>query len=292
MKRLLLSVALLAGPAAAAEPHPDATRVLSLGGSITEIVYALGEEGRLVGRDMTSSFPPEAQALPDVGYVRQLSPEGVLSVKPDLILAEDGAGPPETVEVLKNAGIAYESIASDWSDTGIRDKIDAVATALGVPEKGQALADKIAQEFSTAETRAKSVTEPRKVMFIMSLQGGRIMASGRQTSANGIIHLAGAQNAFYEFEGYKTVTDEAVLAANPDVILMMDRNAPQANKAANGTDDHAALREQVLAMPAIAATPAGKNGAFVQMDGLFLLGFGPRTGQAALALHDAVYGTE
>lgn len=289
MRLLLLSAVLLAGPAAAAEPHPDATRVLSLGGSITEIIYALGEEGRLVGRDMTSSFPTEAQALPDVGYVRQLSSEGVLSVKPDLILAEEGAGPPETVEVLKNVGIAYETIASDWSEAGIHGKIDAVATALGVPEKGQALADRIAQEFSIADARAKSVTEPRKVMFIMSLQGGRIMASGRQTAADGIIHLAGAQNAFGEFEGYKTVTDEAVLAANPDVILMMDRSAAQA---ANGTDDHIAQREQVLMIPAIAATPAGKNGAFVQIDGLFLLGFGPRTGQAALELHDAVYRAE
>lgn len=291
MRKFLLAAVLLAGPAWAAGPQDDAARVLTLGGSITEIVYALVEEGRLVGRDTTSSFPPAARDLPDVGYVRQLSPEGVMSVKPGLILAEDGAGPPETVEVLKSAGITYVPIVSDWSDTGIHGKIDVVAAALGVPEKGQALAQEVAQDFATAKARAKAVTQPRKVMFVISLQGGRIMAAGRQTSADGIIHLAGAQNAFTEFEGYKTVTDEAVMAAAPDVILMMDRNAPSADKAANGTDDLAVLRDQVLAMPAIAATPAGQNRAFIRMNGLYLLGFGPRTGQAAIALHDAVYGT-
>ncbi len=93
MKRLALALILLAGTAGA-ETYPEARRVLSLGGSVTEIVYALGEEARLIGRDTTSNWPPEANALPDVGYVRALSPEGVLSVAPELIIADEGAGPP------------------------------------------------------------------------------------------------------------------------------------------------------------------------------------------------------
>ena len=84
-------------------PTKAADRVLSVGGSVTEIVYALGEGDRLVARDSTSSFPDSAVKLPDVGYMRALAPEGVLSVNPDLIIAEEGSGPQETIDVLREA---------------------------------------------------------------------------------------------------------------------------------------------------------------------------------------------
>lgn len=280
MIRVLTLGLLLAAAPVLADPHPDAGRVLSIGGSVTEIVYALGQQHRLVGRDTTSTFPEQAQALPDVGYVRALSPEGVLSVDPDLILAEEGAGPPETVAVLAQAGIPFETIPSGTDADGLVARIRAVAQALGVPQA----ADGPAAALKADLDRLAAVTQDidkRRVLFILSLQGGRVMAGGQGSGAEAIIRLAGAENAVQGFQGYKPLTPEAITAAAPDVILMMNRG---------GDSDHDAPDAELLAMPAIASTPAGKAGRVIRMDGLYLLGFGPRTGQAALDLHDAIYG--
>ncbi|WP_313352191.1 hemin ABC transporter substrate-binding protein [Paracoccus sp. (in: a-proteobacteria)] len=289
MKRLALALILLAG-AASAETYPEARRVLSLGGSVTEIIYALGEESRLIGRDTSSNWPPEANALPDVGYVRALSPEGVLSVSPDLIIAEEGAGPPEAVAVLKSAGLPFVSVDERYDAQGVLQKIDAVAEALGIPDKGRALHKKLAAELDAAASRAAAVGTPKTVLFILSLQGGRVLAAGTDTAADGIITLAGAQNAMQGLRGYKPITDEALIEAAPDVILMMRRGDEQADTEANGGNSEAEAKQAILALPALAQTPAGRSGALVIMDGLKLLGFGPRTGEAAVELHDLIYG--
>lgn len=256
----------------------EEVRVVSLGGSVTEIVVALGAAERLVARDTTSTWPPSIRSLPDVGYVRALSPEGVLSVQPTLILAEDGAGPAETMEVLKAAGVTVRSLPGDPSAAGVLAKINAVATALNLPEEGARLAAKVSAGFDAAMAEAATVTTPKRVLFILSLQGGRVMAGGAGSSAEGIIRLAGGVNAATGFDGYKQMTDEAVIAASPDLILIMDRDGDQAINAAD-----------VLAQPALATTPAASTGAIIRMDGMLLLGFGPRTPEAARALHAALY---
>lgn len=266
---------------AAADSHPDATRILAIGGSITEIVYALGQEDRLIARDTTSAYPPAAEELPDVGYMRALSPEGVLSVGPDLILSEEGAGPPETIDVLQGAGIPFEMIPSGTDAEGLEAKIRAVAETLGVPEAANAPVAALRADLDHLGDR--TAEQPKRVMFILSLQGGRVMASGQGTEADAIIRMAGAVNAVEGLEGYKPLTDEAITEAAPDVILMMQRG--------KATSDHDMANAELLAMPAMSTTPAASNGAVIRMDGLYLLGFGPRTGKAALDLHNAVYGT-
>ncbi|MEM8824335.1 MAG: ABC transporter substrate-binding protein [Pseudomonadota bacterium] len=254
---------------------PNATRVLSIGGSVTEIVVALGQADRLVGRDTTSSYPPEITALPDVGYMRALSPEGVLSVSPDLIVSEAGAGPPEALEVLADVGIPFVTVPNGHDREGLRAKIEAVGEALGTPVEGMALAD---QTLARLDDAVSSIDgDPKRVMFILSTQGGRIMASGTDTAADGIIKLAGAENAVTEFEGYKPLTDEAVALADPDVVLMMDRSG-----------DHGTTAAELFSMPAMATTKAAGTEALVQMDGLLLLGFGPRTPEAVEALAEAL----
>lgn len=275
MKRLLFSLLLASVSPALAETD----RIVSLGGSVTEIVAALGAADRLVARDTTSTYPESVAALPNVGYVRALSPEGVLSLQPTLILAEDGAGPPEAMEVLKASGVTVQTIPGDPSPEGVLAKITAVANALNLPAEGEALSAEVAAGLEAARARAAGVSTPKRVLFILSLQGGRVMAGGAGSEAEGIITLAGGINAATGFDGYKLMTDEAVLAAQPDVILMMDR-----------TGDMAIGDADVLAQPALAATPAAVSGAIVRMDGMLLLGFGPRTPQAAAALHDALYG--
>ena len=193
-------------------------RIISIGGSITEIVYALGEQDRLIARDTTSSYPNAVENLPDVGYMRALSPEGVLSVDPTLIIAEDGSGPQETIQVLEAAEIPFVTIPDGFDRAAVATKIQSVAQALGVPEKGAVLAADIDAQLAALDT---DVDNPARVMFILSTQGGRIMASGTNTAADGIITLAGGTNAVSGFEGYKPLTDEAVTLAAPDVIVMM-----------------------------------------------------------------------
>lgn len=251
-------------------------RVLSLGGSITEIIYALGEEDRLIARDTTSSFPPEVEALPDVGYLRALSPEGVLSVAPDLVIAEEGAGPPEAIAVLEAASVPFISVPDGYDRAAIRMKIETVAEALGVPDKGAELSDQIDASLADAIEKAESGAEKR-VLFILSMQGGRILASGTNTAADGIIRLSGGQNAVTQYEGYRPLTDEAAIEAQPDVILMMDRG---------GT--HALEDSDLFSHPGLAVTPAGKTKSVVRVDGLLLLGFGPRTPEAVQRLSEAL----
>lgn len=276
MTRLLALFALLATPALA----DPAQRVLTLGGSVTEIAVALGAQDRLIARDTTSTYPPAITALPDVGYFRALSPEGVLALAPDLILSENGAGPPEAIEVLQAAGIPFITTGPDTTAEGLIAKIETVAQALDLPEEGKALAAQTAEGLAQAKARAATVTAPKRVLFILSLQGGRIMAGGEGTSAESIIQLAGGINAGTGFQGYKQITDEAVIAAAPDVILMMDREG-----------DLAITNTDILTHPALSQTPAATSGAILQMDGLLLLGFGPRTPQAAADLHALLYPT-
>jgi iron complex transport system substrate-binding protein len=218
--------------------------------------------------------------LPDVGYARALSPEGVLSVAPDRILAIEGAGPPETINVLKAAGLPFTTVPEASDGPGILEKIAVVGQALGLPDRAAML---IAEPRAALDATAKATAQiapgdARRVLFILSLQGGRILAGGTGTQAAGIIDMAGAVNAVDAFEGYKQITDEALSRAAPDVILMMDRGG-----------DHAIEDEVLLSMPAIRTTPAATTGAVIRMQGLYLLGFGPRTAQAARDLHSAIY---
>ncbi|PRX33699.1 iron complex transport system substrate-binding protein [Meinhardsimonia xiamenensis] len=262
---------------------PDAARdVLSLGGSVTEIVVALGQQHRLRARDTTSTYPPEIQSLPDVGYLRALSPEGVLSVGASLILAEADAGPPEAIEVIRAADLRFVEVPEATSAAGILRKIEVVGEALGVPDRARALAAEVAGALAAALADAERPDGTKKrVMFVLSTQGGKITASGTGTAADAIIRMAGGVNAITGFEGYKQITDEAVGLAAPDVILMMDRGGGAA-----------VADDALFSMPAIRLTPAGQTRSVVRMDGLLMLGFGPRTAQAVRQLNAALYGTE
>lgn len=274
-----LAAALLSlGLPAFAEERPEAD-VLSIGGPVTEIVAALGQQHRLKARDTTSLYPPEVQDLPDVGYLRALSPEGVLSVDPGLILAEEGAGPPEALEVIRAADLNLVEVPDALSTEGILRRIAVIGAALGVPEAARALATQVEEEMARATAHATRPTaEKKRVLFILSTQEGRINAAGRGTAAQAIIDLAGGVNVLADFQGYRQITDEAVARAAPDVILMMDR-----------TGDHGPDDAALFSMPAIGLTPAGRDRAVVRVDGLLLLGFGPRTAQAVMALNRALY---
>ncbi|MEM7440232.1 MAG: ABC transporter substrate-binding protein [Pseudomonadota bacterium] len=264
----------------AAAPAIAGDRILGLGGSIIEIIYALGEEDRLVARDQTARYPAAAVDLPDVGYVRRLSPEGVLSVTPDLIVAIEGSGPPETIELLKEASIPFVEVPEADTKEGVIAKITAVGDALNVPEKAAALAADVRTALDAAEARVdEKAGSPKRVLFILSTRGGRITAGGAGTRADAIIRMSGGINAAADADGWKQLSDEAISAAVPDVLLLMARDG-----------GHGAAVKELLAIPSISVTPAAKSKSVVYMDGAYLLGFGPRTADAINDLSSALYG--
>ncbi|UVK36513.1 hemin ABC transporter substrate-binding protein [Mesorhizobium sp. AR10] len=276
-----LTLVLAPPPARATEGtavFADTSKIAAIGGSITEIVYALGEQGHLVARDSTSRYPEAALKLPDVGYMRQLSPEGVLSVNPTGILALHGSGPKEAVDVLKKTSIPFIEVPERYDSEGILEKIRIVGKALGVDAKAEVLATEIDAKLKAAEKQTVSIKDRKRILFVLSIQGGKVLASGSDSAADGIIKLSGGVNAVEGFSGYKQMSDEAIITARPDVILMM-------NNAGRATSD-----EELFANPAISSTPAGAARKLIRMDGGYLLGFGPRTASAIHDLAVSLYG--
>lgn len=268
----LLLTASLAGAA-------DYRRVVSIGGDVTEIVFALGAGNLLVARDSTSTYPDAARALPDAGYMRALSAEGVLGMHPDAILASAGSGPPEQLAALEKAGLPIARIGDGHDADAIAAKIMTVGTFLGRTAEAETLAARVRADLATAAAAADRPTaERRRVLFILSMNDGKVIAAGRGTSAEAMITLAGGINATPEFNGFKAVSAEALLSARPDVILLMDRG------------QHAAAVNDLTTNPMLASTPAVKNGRVIRMDGLYLLGFGPRTARAIADLSASIYG--
>ncbi|MCE7030840.1 heme/hemin ABC transporter substrate-binding protein [Jiella avicenniae] len=275
LRTVLLALLPLLFAVAAGSPGPvraqtnEASRIVSIGGAVTETLYALGMDDRIVAVDTTSVFPPQAAEKPNVGYMRALSAEGVLSQSPDLVLMEEGAGPPQALDLLKSSGIAVETIPAGHGIAAIGQKFEAIAAAVGKPEAGKALAEDVEADLARLEARLATIAPKKRVLFILSLVDGRPMAAGSDTAADAMIALAGGVNVFASANGYKTVSAEAATELAPDVVVMMTGAGPNHDAA------------DPFAIPALKATPAGQAGALIRMDAAYLLGFGPRTADAA-----------
>jgi iron complex transport system substrate-binding protein len=254
------------------------SRIVSIGGAVTEILYALGLEDRIVGVDTTSVYPAAAlRDKPNVGYMRQLSAEGVLGLNPSLVFAMQGSGPKETMEVLGAAKVPLIVVPEIHSEDGLLDKVRLVGHAMGVDARAACLTAAVTTDLKQLRELRAKVTKPVRVMFVMSLLSGRAMVAGQKTAANEIITLSGGVNAIDGYDGYKMINDEAIVAAKPDVVLSIQRSRDTLDA------------ETVYAHPAFAMTPVAANKAFISMEGLYLLGFGPRTAAAARDLSIQLY---
>ncbi|MEM0943468.1 MAG: ABC transporter substrate-binding protein [Pseudomonadota bacterium] len=269
----LALIAALAAPLANAEER----RLVVAGGDLTEIVFALGDGASVVGVDVTSTFPEAATERPQIGYVRRLSAEGVLSLSPDLVIAAHDAGPAIVLEQLTAAGVATATAPQTTDVDGIADKIRFVGETLGRTEEAETLAT----DFTTSlgDVREKVATLPGKprVMFVLSVDGGMPLVGGRNTSADQMIREAGALNVAADFEGFKPMSREAIIAAQPEALLMMEQHAQRSGGVT-----------AMLARPEFALTPAGQQNRAITMDGMLMLGFGPRTPEAIAGLAAAL----
>ncbi len=273
----LLVIALAGGVASAQAEDAKTDRIVSIGGAVTEILYDLGLKDRIVGVDTTSLFPEEAlKQKPNVGYMRALSTEGVLSLKPSLVVAIEGSGPPDALALLRETGLPLAMVQDEQTPQGVLKKITDIGKLVHAEPAAAELSKSVQGHFANLETLRAKVSKPKRVLFVLSLQNGRALVAGQKSAADGMIALAGGINAATGFEGYKAMTDEAIIGAAPDLILMMN------------TGNHAPAAD-VFALPAFSATPAAANKALLRMDGLYLLGYGPRTPEAARDLMATLY---
>lgn len=272
MKALIAFLATLfvAGSTLAAEPQ----RIVSIGGAITEIVYALGAGEQVVGSDTTSYFPPQAANTPKVGYQRALSAEGIISLSPDLVLLSPESGPPPVLAQLESVGLKLVRLKAGRNLNDVRTNMRTIGDALGQSEKATALIKDFMQDETKLHAVISDAGQRKRVLFILQPGGGPPMVSGAHTAADSIIALAGGENAVVDYNGYKLLTPESAIAAEPDVILLTS----QGLEAFGGIDG---LRR----LPGLALTPAIKNNDVIAMDALLLLGFGPRTVEAAMTLN-------
>ena len=251
----------------------DTSRVLTLGGPVTEIVYALGQGAKVIASDTSSYFPEAAAKLPKVGYQRNLSAEGVISQKPSLILGTTEAGPPAAIKQLRDSGITTLILPAEPSVEGAKAKIRAIGRVFGVEARAEALARGLDLDLSEAKAYFTQIKKRPKIVFIYARGAGTLLVSGKNSSADAMIKFAGGTNPVQEYEAYKPLTSEALVAANPDYLLFLSA----------GLESIGGV-EGALKLPGVALTNAGKNKRIVAMDDLYLLSFGPRLGKAVLDL--------
>lgn len=245
----------------------NAERIVSASGAVTEVIYALGAEAQLVGVDTTSTYPPAAQNLPNVGYQRALSLEGMISLRPDKILITAEAGPPLVLERLKKLHFQVIRLPTNDSPAGVLAMIAAIAKAVDREAAGQALIEKLQNQIDNFEKQKATVAIRPKVLFMLSTQ--QKMSAGVDTKAQAMLDFMGFDNVL-PFAGYKPLSPEALVAAQPEVILVM-----------GNPENMALIQKDLLQDPAIAQTPAGQKQRIVVVDGLLFLGFGPRFVEAA-----------
>lgn len=252
-------------------------RIISADSALTEIVYALGEGKRLVGVDTTSHYPAETEALPKVGYKRALAVEGMLSLSPTQLIVSEDSGPPIVLEQVQGAGVPVMITSAEPTLAAVKAKISRVAEMLGREAMGQELWQQVQAEVDAVKARSAGIETPLKVLFVLSNSGHGLMVGGAGTSADTMLNLAGAENAAAGVQGYRIMTPEAIIAAQPEMVVVM-----QGGRTEIEADD-------LFDDPALALTPAAKSRRFLAMGGAYMLGFGPRIGQALADLNRAFY---
>lgn len=252
----------------------DASRIITIGGAVTEVAYALGAGDRVIAVDDSSLYPAEALELESIGYLRFLTAEPILALDPTLVIATEDAGPTEVVQQLEESGITFLQVPAEDTVDGAIEKIRTIATALGQPEDGDALVEEMLTDIEKAEELVADVESAPRVLFLFLRGAAVLTVSGTGTGADEMIRLAGGENVVAEYEGYQPLTAEAIIAAEPDIILTT-----------SGGMESVGGMEGLLELPGVAQTPAAENDRiFATMDDLELLGFTPRLGGAVMNL--------
>lgn len=259
--------------------QPVAQPIASIGGDVTEILYALGSEDTIAAVDTTSVYPSAAlKTKPNVGYMRALSSEGVMATGAKTIIANERAGPPEVIAALKSANIAFHEIGAGYSAAGVVEKINKIGALVGKSAAAADLAANAVKSFERLARDRESIHDKKRVLFVLAVEDGRMTVGGSGTSADAILELAGAKNAASGINGFKPVTDEQLVELAPDAVVVMQRGGLKGDPVAD-----------VRKAKGLSASRAVADGTITGMEGQYLLGFGPRTASAATELMNFLY---
>jgi len=271
-----LSALIVALPAAA--DH----RIISTDGITTEILFALGVGDQVVGRDSGSLYPEAAAQLPDIGLGHQVNPESILQMRPTIVIGRDRPMSQPAFQVLESTGLKVFRIPSDPGLEVARKNIRTLAEFLGKEDVGEAVIATLNSDVAKLEAKqaAQKDVEALKILVVY-LRPNATLIMGDDSNATALAHLAGAKSALPGIMGYKPLNAEAVVQAQPDVILCYKK----------GLESVGGL-EALYSQPGISETPAARNKRVIAMDDLLLGGFGPRSGEALLELHHALYDVE
>lgn len=272
--RTIATLLLLASTGALAQSRD----VVVIGGAITEIVYALGAADRIAATDTTSIFPAAAANTTKVGYQRSISAEGVLGLKPKLVLAAHEAGPPAALANIRGAGVEVVSFPMDNSFEGLKSRVVTVAAKLGKEAEGRKLLAQLDADWAKTTARVAKLSGKPRVLFVLAHAGPTPQGGGDGTTADSMIRLAGGVNAMAGVQGYRPLTTEGIVNAAPDVLLLTDQ----------GLDAQGGV-QPLLDRPGMLLTPAGKSKRVVSLEALYLMGFGPRLPQAVDELASAIH---
>ena len=256
-------------------------RIVSLNGSTTEILFALGIGVNVVGCDASSTYPKHVKEnLPPVGYQYRLNTEGILALKPTLVIGHANVKPPQVVEQLRMAGVTVLLLKEPRAFDGAKQRLQMIGKVVGRQDQATALISDLDEDIETLKSKlaAREGQVKFKVLFLYLRGPQTAFVLGRNSGPGAMLELVGAANAAGKIEGSKPMTGEAVIAAQPDVYVLFESGL----KSIGGV-------EGLLKVPGLAQTPAGRNKRVVAIDGLYLSGFGPRCGRAALDLFRGIY---
>lgn len=262
---LCLGIALTSQASAGELPQ----RWVSAGGALSEWISALGGERRLVGVDTTSQHPESLKALPSVGYQRQLSAEGVLSLRPDVLVGTDEMGPPPVLAQIREAGVSVELFSSKAELGAVDENLKHLGQLLGAEDRAAALAADYHQQLEVLHRSVKQAQASQAapgVLLLVGHAGGKPLIAGQGTSADWLLKQAGARN-LADHQGYKNFSIESLAALDPDVLVVSDR----------ALSGDAALQALLKENPALASARAVRDKRLVSLDPTLLVGgLGPR----------------
>ncbi|MFK0313865.1 hemin ABC transporter substrate-binding protein [Pseudomonas sp. NPDC090233] len=277
---LALCAALVASTQALADDLPQ--RWVSAGGALSEWISALGGEPRLVGVDTTSQHPESLKALPSIGYQRQLSAEGILSLRPDVLVGTEEMGPPPVLAQIRKAGVRVELFSSKAELAAVDANLKQLGALLGSEQKAAELAAEYHQQLEALQVQVKQAQASHKapgVLLLVGHAGAKPLIAGQGTAGDWLLRQAGARN-LAEHQGYKNFSNEALAALDPDVVVFSDR-------ALVGDQ---ALQALLKENPALTASRAVRDKRLVSLDPTLLVGgLGPRLPVALQDLAAAFY---
>ena len=244
-------------------------RWVSAGGALSEWVSVLGAESKLVGVDTTSQHPESLKSLPSIGYQRQLSAEGILSLKPDVLIGTDEIGPAAVLMQIRGAGVPVEMFSSKADLASLEGTLTHLGRLLGDEAQAAQVFRDYQQQLEQHRQQVKAAQANHKapgVLLLLGHAGGKPMIAGKDTAADWLLTQAGGHN-LATHSGYKPFSVEALAGLNPEVLVFADRSL----------SGEAARKALMKENPVLASIRAAKNGRVYELDPTLLVGgLGPR----------------